>query len=86
MPNRLRVVIVKPSKYSPDGYVERFRKGFMPNGTIPYLRSMTPDKIGSCEIETQVIDEYVHTDLEYLQNLRQSSTPRLLALAGVQYP
>ena len=84
MPNRLRVVIVKPSKYSPDGYVERFRKGFMPNGTIPYLRSMTPDKIGSCEIETQVIDEYVHTDLEYLQNLRQSSTPTLLALAGVQ--
>ena len=56
----------------------------MPNGTIPYLRSMTPDQIGSCEIETQVIDEYVHTDLEYLQNLRQSSTPTLLALAGVQ--
>ena len=56
----------------------------MPNGTIPYLRSMTPDKIGSCEIETHVIDEYVHTDLEYLQNLRQSSTPTLLALAGVQ--
>jgi len=84
MPNRLRVVILKPSKYSPDGYVERFRKGFMPNGTIPYLRSMTPDRIGACEIETSVIDEYVHTDLEYLQSLRGNSTPTLLALAGVQ--
>jgi len=56
----------------------------MPNGTIPYLRSMTPDRIGSCEIETQVIDEYVHTDLDYLKILHQSSTPTLLALAGVQ--
>ena len=77
-------MIIKPSKYSPDGYVERFKKGFMPNGTIPYLRSMTPDRLGSCEIETQTIDEYVHTDLDYLQDLHKSSTPTLLALAGVQ--
>ena len=34
----LRVVIVKPSKYAADGYVERFRRGFMPNSTVPYLR------------------------------------------------
>jgi hypothetical protein len=32
----LRVVIVKPSKYTADGYVERFRWGFMPNSTVPY--------------------------------------------------
>jgi hypothetical protein len=56
----------------------------MPNGTIPYLRSMTPPRIGGCDIETTVIDEYVHTDLEYLQNLQGSATPTLLALAGVQ--
>ena len=43
MPTRpLRIVILKPSKYGPDGYVERFRRGFMPNSTVPYLRSMTP--------------------------------------------
>ena len=42
MTQPLRVVILKPSKYTADGYVERFRWGFMPNSTVPYLRSMTP--------------------------------------------
>jgi len=40
--DRLRIVIIKPSKYGPAGYVERFRRGFMPNSTVPYIRSMTP--------------------------------------------
>ena len=30
----LRVVIIKPSKYGVTGYVERFRRGFMPNSTV----------------------------------------------------
>ena len=34
---KLRVVIVKPSKYGADGWVERFRRGFMPNATVRYL-------------------------------------------------
>jgi hypothetical protein len=38
----LQVVIIKPSKYLADGSVERFRRGFMPNSTVPYLRSMVP--------------------------------------------
>ena len=42
MSQPLRVVILKPSKYTADGYVERFRWGFMPNSTVPYMRSMTP--------------------------------------------
>jgi hypothetical protein len=36
----LQVVIIKPSKYLADGHVERFRRGFMPNSTVPYIRSM----------------------------------------------
>jgi hypothetical protein len=37
----LRVVILKPSKYTPEGDVERFRWGFMPNSTVPQgLRTM----------------------------------------------
>ena len=28
--HQLRVIILKPSKYIADGYVERFRWGFMP--------------------------------------------------------
>jgi hypothetical protein len=81
---KLRVLILKPSKYSADGRVERFRRGFMPNATLPYLRSMTPPELDGHVIETHVIDEYVQTDLSYLRLLRQDDQPTVLALAGVQ--
>ncbi len=82
--DRLRVVILKPSKYAPSGFVERFRRGFMPNSTVPYLRSMTPSSIEGVPIETLAIDEYVRTDLDYLRLLSRSDCPTLLALVGVQ--
>src|SRR5688500_15808742 len=81
---KLRIVIVKPSKYSPQGYVERFRRGFMPNGTLVHLRSMTPAAIGGVAIETHVIDEYVQTDLDYIRQFERSDEPTVLALCGVQ--
>lgn len=81
---RLRIVILKPSKYSLDGYVERFRRGFMPNSTVPFLRSMTPASLDGVELQTIAIDEYVQTDLEYLKYLHQADCPTLLALVGVQ--
>lgn len=85
MADPLRVVVLKPSKYTSDGYVERFRRGFMPNSTVPYLRSMTPDLVGSTPVEIHSVDEYVHTDLEYLKLLRREGTGQtLLALVGVQ--
>ena len=56
----------------------------MPNATIPYLSSMTPPELEGCAIETQVIDEYVRTDLSYLRQLEKGEGPTLLALAGVQ--
>src|SRR5262245_17989706 len=80
----LRVVIIKPSKYGLSGHVERFRRGFMPNSTVPYLRSMTPNSIESVGIETIAVDEYVQTDLGYLDLFRKPHTPTLLALVGVQ--
>ena len=80
----LRVVILKPSKYGLNGRVERFHRGFMPNGTLPYLGSMTPHNFDCCAIETHLIDEYVQTDLEYQRLLEKAGTPTLLALAGVQ--
>src|SRR5262245_18609897 len=81
----LRVVIVKPAKYRPDGTVERFRRGFMPNATLPYLRSLTPDRLGSVPVEVVTIDEYVETDLGYLEHLKPAPGRRtLVALAGVQ--
>ena len=80
----LRVVIIKPSKYGVGGYVERFRRGFMPNSTVPYIRSMTPPSMEGVQIETQAIDEYVQTDLKYLDLLRNPAETTLLALVGVQ--
>jgi hypothetical protein len=49
----LRVVIVKPSKYAADGWVERFRWGFMPNATVRYLAGLTPRRLGDidCSVE-----------------------------------
>ncbi|HLH31949.1 MAG TPA: B12-binding domain-containing radical SAM protein [Terriglobia bacterium] len=80
----LRVVIIKPSKYGVSGHVERFRRGFMPNSTVPYIRSMTPESVDGVPIETVAIDEYVQTDLQYLDVLRNPDQPTLLALVGVQ--
>jgi Radical SAM superfamily len=79
----LRVVILKPSKYGIHGFVERFRRGFMPNSTVPYLRSLTPKEIEGVRLDVHSIDEYVRTDLDYLELLRDDS-PTLLALVGVQ--
>ena len=81
---KLRVLIVKPSKYGIDGRVERFRRGFMPNATVPYLRSMTPATLDGHIIEASIIDEYVQSDLGYLRQLERGDAPTLLALAGVQ--
>lgn len=82
--SRLRIVIVKPSKYGITGHVDRFRRGFMPNSTVPYIRSMTPPVIDGVRTEIHAIDEYVQTDLRYLDVLRDPDTPTLLALVGVQ--
>ena len=81
----LRVVLVKPSKYGSDGAVERFRRGFMPNSTLPYLASLTPDRVGGFLCEVHTIDEYVQTDLAYLDLFQSPPKLRtLVALVGVQ--
>ena len=85
MPGPLRLVILKPSKYLPNGYVARFKKGFMPNSTLPHLRSLTPARLDGATIEVHTIDEYVHSDLRYLSLLQSGSTGKtLVALVGVQ--
>ena len=85
MDTSLRVVVVKPSKYAVDGSVERFRWGFMPNSTLPYVRSMTPGELGGTRLDIHTVDEYVHTDLRYLSLLRRAQgCQTLVALVGVQ--
>ena len=85
MAQQLRVIVVKPSKYMADGYVERFRWGFMPNSTVPYMRSMTPAVLDDTPVEVHTVDEYVHTDLQYMSLFdRPHGGHTLLALVGVQ--
>ena len=81
----LRVVILKPGKYDVDGYVQRFSRGFMPNSTLSYLQSLTPAEIDGTPLEVVIVDEYVHTDLGYLDLLKGDPHRRtLVAFAGVQ--
>jgi hypothetical protein len=85
MPPSLRVILVKPSKYGEDGFVERFRWGYMPNSTLPYLRALTPASLDGAAISVRAIDEYVETELRYLDQLRGEPGVRtLVALVGVQ--
>lgn len=79
----ITVVIVKPNKYGVDGYVERFHWGYMPNSTLLHLQALIPDKIQGRQVRVVLIDEYVHTDLKYLELLKAGKCS-LLILAGVQ--
>lgn len=82
----LRVVIIKPSKYGVSGYVERFRRGFLPNATLPYIRSLTPPEVKGLKTEIHTVDEYVRPKPDYLSLLQKPDRDRktLLALVGVQ--
>ncbi len=82
---RLRVVLIKPSKYGRDGSVERFKKGYMPNATLYHIASLTPERVGNAPVIVHTVDEYVHQDLDYLRLLhRDPECITLLALVGVQ--
>ena len=81
----LRVLLVKPSKYAVDGFVERFRRGFMPNSTLWHLASLTPQQVDGHPCEVVTVDEYVRTDLGYLDLLAGDRERRtLLALVGAK--
>src|SRR4030067_2179411 len=81
----LRVVLIKPGKYGSDGSVERFRLGLMPNATLYHIASLTPARIGDVQVTVHTVDEYVRSDLDYLQLLHhEPGVITLLALVGVQ--
>ncbi len=82
---KLRIVLIKPSKYASDGSVERFKKGYIPNATLWHLASLTPAKIRNAQVSVHAIDEYVRQDLEYLKLLcSEPGITTLVALVGVQ--
>ena len=55
-----RSILIKPSKYAEDGFVERFWRGFIPNSTLSYMYSMTLAYIEEtgANIELFAVDEY----------------------------
>lgn len=85
MQKALDIVLIKPSKYRQDGFVERFRRGYMPNSTLPYMRNLTQGMLGGELTDIVAIDEYVHTDAGYLSHLSPAgASNKLVALVGVQ--
>lgn len=81
----LKVVLIKPSKYAVDGYVERFKTGYMPNATLYHIAGLTPKNINSVKVITHTIDEYVRDDLDYLKLLEYDPDYiTLVAIVGVQ--
>ena len=81
----LRVVVIKPSKYGTGGAVDRFKAGFMPNATLYHIASMTPASVDGAQVSTITVDEYVRTDLGYLDLLKgDAGCTTLVALVGVQ--
>src|ERR1051325_9134416 len=85
--SKLRVVVIKPSKYNPRGLVDRFWKGFMTNSTIYYIASLIPSEVAGVPVEVHTIDEYVEPNLHYLELLRKPddrNLQNLVALVGVQ--
>jgi len=79
----LRVMLVKPSKYDAEGYVQRYWRGFMPNSTLRHIQALTPPVMRGRPLSLTLIDEHVATDLGYIDRLRPESCD-LLALVGVQ--
>lgn len=84
--DKLRVVLIKPSKYAHNGFVERFWRGFMPNSTLTYMYALTRDYIRRSQANFEVFayDEYVQNNLDYLELVRRRNGPTLVALVGVQ--
>lgn len=78
-----RLVLVKPSKYTVAGHLERFHKGFMPSSTLLHVRSITPHEIDGRPVVVEMVDEYTQTNLRYLDLLRPGNCS-LLAVVGVQ--
>lgn len=82
---KLDVILIKPSKYRIDGFVERFQSGFMPNATLTHIASMTPERIGDFDVDIHFIDEYIRPDAAYLSSLTNvRGVTTLLAIVGVQ--
>lgn len=96
MPNgreieRLRIVLIKPSKYDDDGYVIRFWKSVLPSNTLNVLHGLTDDIIerkvfGDLPIEVTTFDETAEKVplKKIIRWSREPGTKLVVCLVGVQ--
>ncbi len=91
-PKRLRIVLIKPSKYDDEGFVIRHYRGVLPSNTLACLYSLTEDvrkreALGKgVQVEVELFDETVQKiPVErIIRSGRQRSSRTVVGLAGVQ--
>ena len=76
-PRRLEVVLIKPSKYDDDGYVIRYRKGFLPSNTLACLAALTEEVR-----RKEVLGADLHWNIEILDDTVQAIPIDALARRG----
>jgi hypothetical protein len=89
---KLRIVLIRPSKYDEEGYIIRHLRGVLPSNTLACLYGLTEElrekqALGdSTRIEIQILDDTVQR-IPVRQIIKSNSLPRrrtVVALVGVQ--
>ncbi len=91
-PDRLVVVLIRPSRYDEEGYVVRHWRGTLPSNTLSCLNGLTEDAVAAgalhpLEVTIHAFDEAVdRIDPRRLARRlkRRAGTRVVVALAGVQ--
>jgi radical SAM superfamily enzyme YgiQ (UPF0313 family) len=88
---KLRIVLIKPSKYDDEGYVIRFWKGVLPSNTLNVLHGLTEEVknsrvFGDLTIEIVTFDETAEKlpVRKIIRWSRHPSTKLVVGLVGVQ--
>ncbi len=89
---RIRVVLIRPSKYDDDGYVIRHFRGILPSNTLACLASLTHevDRRGllgrDVKLEVELYDDTVQSIpvKRIIKSNRPPARRTIVALAGVQ--
>lgn len=89
---RVRIVLIKPSKYDDEGYVIRHFRGVLPSNTLACLHGLTRDVAerrllgDDIELEVEIYDDTVQA-IPFKRILRSHRLPgrrTVVALVGVQ--
>lgn len=86
---RLRLFLLRPSRYDDDGYVVRHFRGVLPSNTLMCLAELTEDAIRrgtlALDVKLEVLDETVQRiPVKRICRSRSDGTTTVVCLAGVQ--